>query len=93
MWPNMMLHNMPPNMAQGGSIFPFFPTLCPTGGSLNQIMPSFSSSQSFLNDQVWMGHSNIMDSQVWRGSQPSQVWSGEQLSFTEMMKNTKNGEE
>ena len=47
-------------------------------------MPSFSSTQNFLNDQVWMGQSNIMGSQVWRG---------EQSSFTKMMKNTKNGEE
>ncbi|KAG5548362.1 hypothetical protein RHGRI_013907 [Rhododendron griersonianum] len=52
MWPNMMPHPMRPNMAQGGSIFPFFPTLCPTATSLNQFMPSFPSSQSLLNGQV-----------------------------------------
>ena len=56
-------------------------------------MPSFLSSQSFLNDQVWMGQSNIVGSQVWQGSQRSQVGRGEQSSFTEMMKKTENGEE
>ena len=93
MWPNMMPHNIPPNLAQGGSIFPFFPPLCQTRGNFNQFLPSFPSSQSFLNDQVWMGQSNMMDSQIWRGPQPSQVWRGEQSSFTEMMKNTKNAED
>ncbi|PSR85428.1 Protein FAR1-RELATED SEQUENCE like [Actinidia chinensis var. chinensis] len=93
MWPNMMPHNIPPNMAQGESIFPFFPPLCQTRGNFNQFMPSFPSSQSFLNDQVWMGQSNIMGNQNWRGPQPSQVWRGEQSSFTEMMKDTKNAED
>ena len=93
MWPNMMSHNIPPNMAQVGSIFLFFSHLCPTRKNLNQFMPSFPSSQSFLNDQVWMGQSNIVGSQVWRGSQPSQVWRGEQSSFTEMMKNIENAED
>ena len=81
MWPNMMPHNIPPNLAQGGSIFPFFPPLCQTRGNFNQFLPSFPSSQSFL------------DSQIWRGPQPSQVWRGEQSSFTEMMKNTENAED
>ena len=76
MWPNMMSHNIPPNMAQGGSIFPFFPPLCQTQENFNQFMPS-----------------NIMDSQIWRGPQPSQVWRGEQSSFTEMMKNIENAED
>ncbi|KAG5528328.1 hypothetical protein RHGRI_029111 [Rhododendron griersonianum] len=69
MWPNMMSHSMQPNMAQSGSIFPFSPTLCPTGTSLNQFMPSFPSSQNLLNGQVWMGQSTIAGSQGWGGGQ------------------------
>ncbi|KAG5562946.1 hypothetical protein RHGRI_005623 [Rhododendron griersonianum] len=53
MWPNMMPHNMQANMTQGETIFPFSPTLCPTRTSLNQFRPSFPSSQSFFNGQVW----------------------------------------
>ena len=93
MWPNMMPRNMPSNIAQGGSICPFFPPLYQTRGSFKQFMPSFPSSQNFLNDQFWMGQANIMGSQIWRGPQLSQVWRGEQSNFTEMMKNTKNAEE
>ncbi|XP_057460289.1 uncharacterized protein LOC130750835 [Actinidia eriantha] len=93
MWPNMIPHNMPLNTAQGGSIFPFFSPLCPIRRSFNQFMPSFPSSQSFFNDQVWMGQSNIVGSEVWQGSQPSQVGRGEQPSFMEMMKKTENSKE
>ncbi|KAG5548365.1 hypothetical protein RHGRI_013907 [Rhododendron griersonianum] len=77
MWPNMMPHPMRPNMAQGGSIFPFFPTLCPTATSLNQFMPSFPSSQSLLNgSQGWgRGQSDILEAQgqYWGGVQPSML--------------------
>ncbi|KAG5536108.1 hypothetical protein RHGRI_023782 [Rhododendron griersonianum] len=89
MWPNMMPHPMRPNMAQGGSIFPYSPTLCPTGTSLNQFMPSFPSSQSLLNGQVWMGQSTIAGSQGWGGGQSGileaqgQYWGGPQPSMLE----------
>ncbi|XP_058228152.1 protein FAR-RED IMPAIRED RESPONSE 1-like [Rhododendron vialii] len=89
MWPNMMPHPMRPNMAQGGSIFPFSPTLCPTGTSLNQFMPSFPSSQSLLNGQVWMGQSIIAGSEGWGGGQSGileaqgQYWGGPQPSMLE----------
>ncbi|KAG5561993.1 hypothetical protein RHGRI_004884 [Rhododendron griersonianum] len=82
MWPNMMPHTMRPNMAQGRSIFQFSPTFHPTGTSLNQFMPSFSSSQSLLNGQVWMGQSTIAGSQVCGEGQSSvlevqgQYWGG-----------------
>ncbi|KAI8563490.1 hypothetical protein RHMOL_Rhmol03G0114700 [Rhododendron molle] len=100
MWPNVMPHPMRPTMAQGGSIFPFFPTLCPTGTSLNQLMPSFPNSQSLLNGQVWMGQSTIAETQgqYWGGPQPSMLESqwqgcGAQQSYTQMMHAPDNVEE
>ncbi|XP_058221950.1 protein FAR1-RELATED SEQUENCE 1-like isoform X2 [Rhododendron vialii] len=87
MWPNMMPHNMQANMAQGGTIFPFSPTFCPTGTSLNQFRPSFPSSQSLFNGQFWRGQSTITGSQVWGGGQSSfledqgQYWGGQEPSL------------
>ncbi|XP_058218429.1 uncharacterized protein LOC131329351 isoform X1 [Rhododendron vialii] len=66
-WPNMMPHNMLANMTQGGTIFPFSPTLCPTRTSFNQFRPSFPSSQGFFNGQVWRGQSILAGSQSWGG--------------------------
>ncbi|KAI8532416.1 hypothetical protein RHMOL_Rhmol11G0213000 [Rhododendron molle] len=67
MWPNMMPHNMQANMTQGGTIFPFSPTIYPTCTSLNQFRPSVPSSQSFFNGQVWRGQSILAGNQSWGG--------------------------
>ncbi|KAI8563998.1 hypothetical protein RHMOL_Rhmol03G0150800 [Rhododendron molle] len=76
MWPNMMPHNMRPNMTQGESIFQFSPSSCPTGTGFNQFMYAFSSSQTnmstnstLFNSHDWRGHSNITSTQVWGGGQ------------------------
>ncbi|XP_058180727.1 uncharacterized protein LOC131299148 [Rhododendron vialii] len=86
-WPNMMPHNMQAHMTQGGIIFPFSPTFCPTGTSLNQFRLSFPSSQSLFNGQVWRGQSTIAGNQVWGGGQSSfledqsQYWGGQEPSL------------
>ncbi|KAI8570031.1 hypothetical protein RHMOL_Rhmol01G0001800 [Rhododendron molle] len=87
MWPNIMSHNMQPNMAQGGSVLPaqggsvlsFSPSLCPTGTSLNEFLNNFPSSQStmprFTDTQVWgRGQSSFWGDQ-------HQGWEGAQSSF------------
>ncbi|KAI8524917.1 hypothetical protein RHMOL_Rhmol13G0186800 [Rhododendron molle] len=93
MWPNMVL----PNMAQGGYIFPFSPNLCPPGKSLNQVMPSFPSSQSnmasfipsmpsFPSSQSNMASfmPSFPGSQSNMASLPqTQFWRGGQSSFSE----------
>ncbi|KAG5548530.1 hypothetical protein RHGRI_014023 [Rhododendron griersonianum] len=80
MWPNMMSHNMQPNMAQGGSVLPFSPSLCPIGTSFNQFINNFPSSQStmpsFTGTQVWgRGQSSFWGDQHqgWEGAQSS-LW-------------------
>ncbi|KAI8539742.1 hypothetical protein RHMOL_Rhmol09G0206400 [Rhododendron molle] len=93
MWPNMVL----PNIAQGGYIFPFSPNLCPPGKSLNQVMPSFPSSQSnmasfipsmpsFPSSQSNMASfmPSFPGSQSNMASLPqTQFWRGGQSSFSE----------
>ncbi|KAI8543272.1 hypothetical protein RHMOL_Rhmol08G0204100 [Rhododendron molle] len=54
--------------AQGGSIIPFFPSLCPTGTGFNQFINNFLTSQSnmpiFTSNQVWIGgQSNFLGDQ------------------------------
>ncbi|KAG5548856.1 hypothetical protein RHGRI_014272 [Rhododendron griersonianum] len=103
MWPNMTPHNMQPNMAQGRTILPFSPTLCPTGTDFDQFFNNFPTSQSnmssLLNTHVWRGQSNIMGTQVLGGGQSNflesqgQGWGGAQQSFTEMMNARDNGEQ
>ncbi|KAI8563996.1 hypothetical protein RHMOL_Rhmol03G0150800 [Rhododendron molle] len=91
MWPNMMPHNMRPNMTQGESIFQFSPSSCPTGTGFNQFMYAFSSSQTnmstnstLFNSHDWRGHSNITSTQVWGGGQSNfLVWGGGQSNFLE----------
>ncbi|XP_058210661.1 protein FAR-RED IMPAIRED RESPONSE 1-like isoform X2 [Rhododendron vialii] len=103
MWPNLMPHNMQPNMAQGGSIFQFSPSSCPTGTGFNQFMYMFPSSQtnmpSLFNSHDWRGHSNITSRQVWGGGQLSFLKTQEQCvggppqSFMEMLNASDNAEE
>ncbi|KAI8534745.1 hypothetical protein RHMOL_Rhmol10G0120600 [Rhododendron molle] len=100
MWPNMMPHNMQVNMTQGGTIFPFSPTLCPTGTSLNQFRSSFPSSQSFFNGQVWRDQSILAGNQCqyWGGLQPNLLQTQGhacegQPSFIDMMNATNNSGE
>ncbi|KAG5544500.1 hypothetical protein RHGRI_017053 [Rhododendron griersonianum] len=66
MWPNMIPHNMRPNMAQGGSIFQFSPSSCPTETGFNQFMYAFPSSQANMptlsSSHDWRGQSNITNS-------------------------------
>ncbi|KAI8528333.1 hypothetical protein RHMOL_Rhmol12G0141500 [Rhododendron molle] len=103
MWPNMIPHNMQPNMAQGRIILPFSPTLCPTGTDFDQFFNNFPTSQSnmssLLNTHVWRGQSNIMGTQVLGEGQSNflesqgQGWGGAQQSFTEMMNARDNGEQ
>ncbi|KAI8543602.1 hypothetical protein RHMOL_Rhmol08G0231100 [Rhododendron molle] len=114
MWPNMMSHNMQPNMAQGGSVLPaqgrsvlpFSPSLCPTGIGFNQFINNFSSSQSnmpsFTGTQVWgRGQSTFLgdQGQDWGGAQQNFMESqgkgggGAHQSFTEMIFARHYGEE
>ncbi|KAG5556888.1 hypothetical protein RHGRI_007215 [Rhododendron griersonianum] len=104
MWPNMMPHNMQRNMAQGRTILPFSPTLCPTGTSFNQFVNNVPTSQSnipsLLNTQVWRGQSSITGSQLWGGGVSSgflesqgQGWGGGQQSCTEMMNARDNSQQ
>ncbi|KAG5536547.1 hypothetical protein RHGRI_024090 [Rhododendron griersonianum] len=62
MWPNMITHNMRPNMAQGGSIFQVSPSSCPTETGFNQFMYAFPSSQTNMptsfSSHDWRGQSN-----------------------------------
>ncbi|KAI8564003.1 hypothetical protein RHMOL_Rhmol03G0150800 [Rhododendron molle] len=93
MWPNMMPHNMRPNMTQGESIFQFSPSSCPTGTGFNQFMYAFSSSHD------WRGQSNITSRQVWGGGQSNfletqgQCVGGPPPSFMEMLNASNNAEE
>ncbi|KAI8554415.1 hypothetical protein RHMOL_Rhmol05G0097200 [Rhododendron molle] len=48
LWPNLMPHNMRPNMAQDRSIFQCSPSLCLTETDINQFMYMFLSSQTNL---------------------------------------------
>ncbi|KAI8530416.1 hypothetical protein RHMOL_Rhmol11G0056600 [Rhododendron molle] len=114
MWPNMMSRNMRPNMAQGGSVLPaqgesvlpFSPSLCPTRTGFNQFINNFSSSQSnmpsFTGTQVWgRGQSTFLgdQGQDWGGAQPNftesqgQGGGGAHQSFTEMIFARHYGEE
>ncbi|KAG5556891.1 hypothetical protein RHGRI_007215 [Rhododendron griersonianum] len=94
MWPNMMPHNMQRNMAQGRTILPFSPTLCPTGTSFNQFVNNVPTSQ------IWRGQSSITGSQLWGGGVSSgflesqgQGWGGGQQSCTEMMNARDNSQQ
>ncbi|KAG5542482.1 hypothetical protein RHGRI_022129 [Rhododendron griersonianum] len=42
----MMPQNMQPNMAQGGTILPFSPSLCPTRAGFGQFFNNFPTSRS-----------------------------------------------
>ncbi|KAG5551633.1 hypothetical protein RHGRI_009900 [Rhododendron griersonianum] len=97
MWPNMMSHNMRPNMAQGGSILPaqggsilpaqggsvlpFSPSLCPTGTSFNQFINNFSSSQNNMPSFTGTQVSGRGQS-TFLGDQ-GQDWGGAQPNFME----------
>ncbi|KAG5531088.1 hypothetical protein RHGRI_025897 [Rhododendron griersonianum] len=103
MWPNMMPHNMRPNMAQGGSIFQFSPSSCPTETGFNQFMYVFPSSQTNMptsfGSHDWRGQSNITSRQIWGGGQSSfletqgQCVGGPPPSFTQMLNAPDNAEE
>ncbi|KAI8563029.1 hypothetical protein RHMOL_Rhmol03G0081300 [Rhododendron molle] len=103
MWPNMMPHNMRPNMAQGGSIFQFSPGSCPTETGFNQFVYAFPSSQANMptsfSSHDWRGQSNIASKQVWGGGQSSfldtqgQCVGGPPPSFTQMLNAPDNVEE
>ncbi|KAI8567772.1 hypothetical protein RHMOL_Rhmol02G0147600 [Rhododendron molle] len=97
MWPNMIPHNMQVNMTQGGTIFPFSPTLCPTGTSLNQVW----RGQSILaGNQSWGGQSSFMEDRgrYWGGLQPNLLQTQGhgcegQPSFIDMMNAANNSGE
>ncbi|XP_058217830.1 uncharacterized protein LOC131328885 isoform X5 [Rhododendron vialii] len=102
MWPNMMLHNMQPTMAQGGAILPNM-AQGGTGASFDQFITNFPTSQSnmpsLFNSEVWRGQSSITSSQVWGGGQSSlmesqgQGWKERKISFTDMLNAKDNGKE
>ncbi|KAI8562748.1 hypothetical protein RHMOL_Rhmol03G0058900 [Rhododendron molle] len=103
MWPNMMPHNMRPNMAQGGSIFQFSPGSCPTETGFNQFVYAFPSSQASMptsfSSHDWRGQSNIASKQVWGRGQSNfldtqgQCVGGPPPSFTQMLNAPDNAEE
>ncbi|XP_058223590.1 protein FAR1-RELATED SEQUENCE 5-like isoform X4 [Rhododendron vialii] len=102
MWPNMMLHNMQPTMAQGGAILPNM-AQGGTGASFDQFISNFPTSQNnmpnLFNSEVWRGQSSIASSQVWGGGQSSlmesqgQGWKEGKISFTDMLNAKDNGKE
>ncbi|KAI8547375.1 hypothetical protein RHMOL_Rhmol07G0190700 [Rhododendron molle] len=103
MWPNMITHNMRPNMAEGGSIFQVSPSSYPTETGFNQFMYAFRSSQTnmptLFSSHDWRGQSNITSRQVWGRRQSNfletqgQCVGGPPPSFTQMLNALDNAEE